>query len=125
MGCGVYYHQVNVLTGSLERFGEWGVPETHPGYQGIWGKLRELLSVIGRKLPRISIAIKVGFGHSPGIFMLRLDPETGWFVEAREQLGAPPIYKAVSDDIARAITKDELTPEQEKWLLTPDEYVGE
>lgn len=125
MGCGVYYRQVNVLTGSLEKFGTWGVPETDAGYQGVWGRLKQLLSFIGRKLPRISITAKVTWGRSPGIFKLSVDPEIGFVVEARERLGAPPIYRAVSDDIARAIVKDELTLEQEKYLLTPDDYVGE
>jgi hypothetical protein len=119
------WYGYNVLTDSLDKFGTWGIEETHPGYQGILGKLREVLSWIGRKLPRISINVKITFGHSPGIFTLRLDSDYGWFVEARERVGAPPIYRAVSDDIARAILKDELTLEQERWLLMPDEYVGE
>lgn len=119
------YYQVNQLTRSIGKLDEWGVEPTAPEYQGILGVLRRVIGFVGRKIPRISINVKVTFGHSPGIFTLRLDPETGWFVEARERVGAPPIYRAVSDDIARAILKDELTLEQEKYLLTPDPYLGE
>lgn len=125
MGCGVYWQQVNQLTRSEVLLEEWGVEVAAPERQGILARLGTLLGDIGRKLPRLSINIKVAWGHSPGIFTLSLDPETGWFVEARERVGAPRIYRAVSDDIAKAIVKDELTEEQERYLLTPDPYLGE
>jgi len=125
MGCGVYLHGKNVLTEKLETFGKWGIPPTDPGYQGLWGKLQGWLAAIGGKLPRISVAVKVTFGHSPGIFTLSVDPEIGWVVEARDYKDSPRIYKSVSDDIAKAIMKDELTPELEKYILTPDPYIGE
>ena len=40
--------------------------------------------------------------------------------EARERPGAPPVYKYVSDEVAEKITKREITPELEEFLLTPE-----
>jgi len=125
MPCGIYWRQRTTLEKALGELDDWGIEPTTPWYQRIWESFKGVIASIGQKLPRISVTVKVTYGHSPGIFTLRLDPESGWFVEARERPAAPPIYKAVSSDIARAILKDELTDEQELYLLAPDDYLGE
>ena len=62
-------------------------------------------------------------GFSPGTITLWHDNESGWMSEARTRPGAAPVYKSVSDEVAMAILKKEVTPELEVTLLTPDENV--
>ena len=80
---------------------------------------------VGFKLPRpVSLLLRL-VGLSPGVLKVWHDAESGWMSEARARPGAPPVYKAVSDEVAMAILKHEITHELEEGLLTPDPYLGE
>ena len=46
-------------------------------------------------------------------------------VEGREKPGGPPVYKAVSAEVAVSVIKGELTPDMILTLVKPDEYLGE
>jgi len=77
----------------------------------------------GFKIPRpMTLLIKL-VGLSPGEIKLWHDADSGWFTEARAKPGATPVYKHVSDEVAVAILKKEVTHELEAELLTPDKYI--
>jgi len=83
------------------------------------------MAQVGFKAPRPLTLIAKLIGLSPGVIKVWHDAESGWMSEARARPGAPPVYRAVSDEVAMAILKGELTHELEEKLLTPDEYIGE
>ena len=80
---------------------------------------------VGFKYPRTISQIARLIGLSPGTITLWHDVESGWMSEAREKPGAPPVYKAVTDEVAMALLKGELTKELEQVLMAPDDYYGE
>jgi len=104
---------------------KFGIPEISDAYQQLFRLRGKLMAQIGFKLPRpLSLLAKL-VGLSPGILKVWHDAEAGWMAEARAKPGAPPVYKAVSDEVAVAIIKGEVTKELEESLMTPDEYLGE
>lgn len=119
MGCGVFWQQIGELNkamGTMRRFGLEGTP-SFGQLSSIRGKL---MAQIGFKFPRqVSLLMKL-VGFSPGTITLWHDSEQGFMSEARTKPGAPPVYKAASDEVAMAILKREITPELEAILLTPD-----
>jgi len=125
MGCGVYWQQIHELDRTLGTMERYGITATDPAYQALWEKRGGLLAQVGTKVPRDTILLALSFGFSPGIIKLWEDVEAGWMSEARVKPGAPPVYHAVSDEVAMAILKKEITPELEAILMTPDEYLGE
>ena len=102
---------------TLERF---GIEPSDTAYQTLMAKRGALMASVGQKFPRTTTALMVISGMSPGIIKLWHDVESGWMSEARVRPGAPPVYKSVSDEIAVAIIKKELTHEQHEQLLIPD-----
>jgi len=94
-------------------------------FDTLWELRGKIYAKIGIKYPRTLSQLIRLFGFSPGTIALWHDVESGWMSEARERPGAPPIYKRVSDEVAIAILKREITPELEATLLTPDDYLGE
>ena len=119
------YNQIHELDRALGTMRKFGIPEAADAYQQLFRLRGKLMAQIGFKLPRpLSLLAKL-VGLSPGILKVWHDAEAGWMAEARERPGAPPIYRAVSDEVAMAILKKEVTPELEKELLTPDDYLGE
>ena len=125
MGCGIYWQQVHELDRAIEVMGKYGIPETSEAYQALWSQRGALLAEVGRKFPRTTLQMRLIEALYSPVIRLWHDLESGWMVEAREKPGAPPIYKSVGDERAMAILKGEVTPEIEKELLTPDEYLGE
>jgi len=120
MGCGVYWQQVNEINKALSTMRKYGISEVSPAFQQLSSIRGKLMAQVGFKFPRIlSLLVKLS-GFSPGIIKLWHDGEAGWMSEARTRPGAPPIYKAASDEVAMAILKEEITPELEERLLTPD-----
>lgn len=115
-------HRVEDDLATLERL---GVLKTDPAWGKLWNERGAALAKVGRQIPRSTILLAWSFGFSPGIIKLWHDGEMGWMSEARERPGAPPVYKYISDEDAGAIIKREVTPELEKKLMTPDEYLGE
>lgn len=102
-----------------------GIPVTATPYRAVSDALRGVRTQWGFKIPRPTRALLTLYGLSPGTITLWIDAESGFFSEARVKPGAPPVYKAVSDEVAMAILKGELTKELELELMTPDPYVGE
>ena len=96
-----------------------------PPYMNLLRAGRMSLVNFGFKMPRPMTFIIKLVGLSPGMVTLWHDGESGWFTEARTKPGAPPVYKAASDEVAMAILKGELTHELEATLMTPDPYIGE
>ena len=125
MGCGVYWQQIHEVDRALDVFRIYGIPELSDAYRTVYGLRAKLLAQVGVKFPRTVTQLLRLVGFSPGVFALWHDVESGWMSEARARPGAPPVYKSASDEVAMAILKQELTPELEAQLLTPDEYLGE
>lgn len=125
MGCGIYWDQVHRVERDLLSMKKWGVSEIDPGYIKAKALRGKLLAMIGRKFPRGPLNVGVIFGSPEVKFRLWLDSVSGWIVEARAEPTAPPIYHWVSEEVARMVKMDELTPEVETMLLTPVEYLGE
>jgi len=147
MGCGVYWQQIRELERALGTMERFGILETDPAYQALYGKRGALLAEVGKKFPRTTIPIakvsvwqrmkRLFLGWISGSPIYTIDElkdatiklwhdvESGWMSEARIRPSALPIYHSVSDEVAMAILKDELTPEMMAELLTPDEYLGE
>jgi len=126
MGCGVYWQQIKETDRAI------GSLRLHLDIPGVSEATRELYSIrgqllarVGIKYPRIITKILKLIGLSPGTVTLWHDVESGWMTEARARPGAPPVYKAASDEVALVILKREVTHELEAQLLTPDPYLGE
>ena len=101
------------------------IPEISPAYQQLYSLRGKLLKQVGFKYPRIVTSLLRLVALSPGRITLWHDVESGWMSEARVRPGAPPVYRAVSDEVAMALLKEELTHELEQVLMTPDPYIGE
>ena len=125
MGCGVYWQQVHEVDRALDALRLHGIPVLSDAYKLIYGTRAKLLKQVGIKFPRTVTQLIKLIGLAPGTISLWHDVESGWMSEARARPGAPPVYKRVSDDVAAAILKKELTKELEEELLTPDPYQGE
>ena len=125
MGCGVYWQQVHETDRALDALRLHGISELSDAYRAVSNVRGRLMAQVGIKFPRITTLLIKLFGLSPGTISLWHDVESGWMSEARARPGAPPVYKRVSDEVAAAILKREVTPELEAQLLTPDEYLGE
>jgi len=119
------YDEVHELDRALSTMSRYGIDEASEPFQQLYRLRSELLAKIGFKIPRPTSLLKVLAGLSPGSVKVWHDAESGWFSEARERPGAPPVYKHVSDDIAMTLLKGELTKELELELMKPDDYMGE
>ena len=119
MGCGVYWQQVKEVDRALGTLRRFGLEQTDAFGQltSIRGRL---MGQVGFKFPRSLTLLAKLVGFSPGEFRLWHDGEAGWMSEARAGPGAPPVYKAASDEVAMAILKREITPELEEQLFTPN-----
>lgn len=110
---------------ALSTMRRFGIPEVSDAYQQLYSLRGKLIGQIGYKFPTpISLIAKL-VGLSPGIIKVWHHAESGWMAEARVTPGAPPVYRAVTDEVAMMILKEELTPELHDYLLTPDPYIGE
>ena len=125
MGCGVYWSQIKELDRALSTMRRFGIPEVSEAYQELYSMRGKLMAQVGIKFPRTVVQLIKLVGLSPGAITLWHDVESGWMSEARARPGAPPVYKAASDEVAMAILKREVTKELKKDLLTPDPYLGE
>jgi len=126
MGCGVYYQQVHTIDSALDKLRlHVDIPGVSDAYKELYSLRGELMARIGFKFPRTVMQILRIAGLSPGTVRLWLDVESGWMSEARARPQAPPVYKSVSDEVALALLKGELTKELEAELMAPDEYLGE
>jgi len=123
MGCGAKWKQIEELDRALGALRGTGLgPGTTP-YDTLWKLRGKVFGQLGIKFPRtVTQLIKIA-GLSPGTITLWHDNEAGWMSEARVRPGAPPVYKSVSDEVAMAILKREITKELEEKLMTPDEYL--
>lgn len=125
MGCGVYWSQIKEIERALSTLPKYNILETSDAFKQLTSIRSKLLAQVGFKFPRTVTQLAKLVGLSPGIITLWHDIESGWMSEARVKPGAPPVYRAVTDDIAMAILKGELTKELEAELMKPDEYLGE
>lgn len=125
MGCDVYWHQINELNKAMKTMLKYGIPEMSDAFQQLKSIRYDLLGKMGIKIPRtITHLTRIG-GLSPGVIALWHDVEEGWMSEARTKPEALPVYKIVSDDVAMAILKHDISDELEKYLMAPDPYLGE
>jgi len=123
MGCGVKWRQIDQLDKALGSLRHTGLgPGTTP-FDTLWELRGKIFGQIGVKYPRTLTQLVKILGLSPGTITLWHDVESGWMSEARARPGAPPVYKHVSDEVAMAILKKEVTHELEAELLTPDKYI--
>lgn len=113
------------LDKELEMMRKWGVLETDPGFLNLLRARNEAWAKVGLLQSRTTTLVETITGFSPGEIKLWADAELGWKIEARERPGAPPVYRYVSDEVARKIKLGELSHEEFMELLTPDTYVGE
>lgn len=125
MGCGVYWQQIREIERALGSMRKFGISEVSEAYQKLFSIRGKLMTQVGLKFPRSVSQLVRLVGLSPGSISLWHDIESGWMSEARERPGAPPVYHRVSDEVAMAILKGELTHELELELMKPDEYLGE
>lgn len=125
MGCGVKWQQIGQLDKALGSMRVSGILTTAGPFQELSALRAKVMAQIGFKLPRVVTQMIRLIGLSPGTITLWHDIESGWMSEARAKLGAPPVYKSVSDEVAMAILKGEVTKKLETELLTPDPYIGE
>lgn len=119
MGCGVYWQQVGEIEHALSTMRKFGISELSPAYLQLSGIRGRLMAQVGIKAPRVTSLLLKLIGLSPGTVKLWHDVESGWMSEARVKPGAPPVYRAVSDEVAMALLKGELTHELEAELMTP------
>ncbi len=119
MGCGVYWQQIRELERALGSMSRFGIAIDSDAYRQLSSLRGKLMKQVGFKFPRTISALVKLVGLSPGTLTLWHDVESGWMTEARERPGAPPVYRAVGDDIAMAILKREVTHELKEQLLTP------
>lgn len=123
MGCGVKWRQIDEIDRALGSLRHTGLgPGTTP-FDTLWELRGKLYGQIGFKFPRTLTQLIKVFGLSPGTITLWHDIESGFMSEARAYPGGPPVYKSVSDEVAMAILKKEVTKALEAELMTPDEYV--
>jgi len=125
MGCGVYWGQVGELERALSTMKKFGIPEGAEAYQELYSLRSKLLKQVGFKFPRVISPLLRLAALSPGSITLWHDVEGGWMTEARKRPRAHPVYHYVTDEVAMAILKGELTHELEAKLMIPDEYLGE
>lgn len=126
MGCGVFWHQISTIDSSLYKLRPHvDIPGVSEAYAELYSLRGALMARVGIKFPRTITQILKLAGLSPGTLTLWHDVESGWMTEARARPGAPPVYKAASDEVVLTILKREVTHELEEELLTPDEYLGE
>lgn len=125
MGCGVYWQQVRQTENALGLLREEGFGPGDPAYDALWRRRGRQLAEVGYKFPRVPDIMMPTVFLSPQSIRLWHDPEAGWMVEVREKPGTPPMYKSVSDKVAMAVLKKELTPELKAELFKPVEYYGE
>ena len=121
-----YYHvQLDRIGATRIKMLLEGIPVTSTPFLAVDKAFFGLVKNMGYRVPRSVFAVAKMFGFSPGTITLWMDAESGWMTEAREKPAAPPIYRAVSDEVAFAIMKKEVTPELAAVLMTPDPYLGE
>ena len=125
MGCGVYWQQIREVERALGTMRRFGIDVSSTSYQELFRIRGKLMAQVGVKFPRSVSQLAKLIGLSPGVISLWHDVESGWMSEAKTRPGARSVYKSVPDELAMAILKRELTPEQEQFLMTPDPYIGE
>ena len=120
-----HWYQVHKAEEDLATLRRLGVEETHPAYQRAWAARGKALANVGYKRPRTQAWLVDWATYSPTLIRLMEDTELGFVAVVKAHKGAPPVYKRVSGEVAVAIIKGEVTPELERDLLAPDEYLGE
>jgi len=125
MGCGIYWAQINELDRAMGTMDRYGIDRGSDAYQSLNEQRGRLIAQVGYKFPRSTLQMRLITALYSPVIRLWHDIECGWMVEAREEPGAPPVYKSVNDELAMAILKGEVTHELEEELARPDEYLGE
>jgi len=119
------YGAIRELERSMSVLYRYGLGKGTGPYDALFRARTNIWKSIGIKQFRLTTLVRMLFGLSPGSIKVWHDAESGFFTEARARPGAPPVYRAVSDEVAVTIVKGELTHKLEEELLTPDEYLGE
>ncbi len=124
MGCGVYWQQIREVERALGSLRRLGIMEGSPAFGELMRIRGKLLRNVGVKFPRSVSQIAKIIGLSPGIITLWHDVESGWMTEGRIKPGAPPVYRAASDEVAVRIINGDIDHELEDVLMTPDPFIG-
>jgi len=125
---GILYHQyrqLNEVQRTLRVLTKAGFGPLSEPFQAIYKLQGKLMGYMGLRNAKPISLLKLLGGLSPGSVKLFHDSETGWFTEARERDGAPPVYHHVTDDVAMTVLRGEMTHELEAELMKSDEYLGE
>jgi len=125
MGCYAIWEQVHVIEREIGKLRTLGLTEQMPLYRELYQLRGRWMGMLGLKVPKVTQLVAAVLGLSPGEFRVWFDIETGWMVEARREKGAPPIYHSIDAETAVKISNRELSPDLEKRLLTPSDYIGE
>jgi len=123
MGCGVWNQQIKEIERALGTMRKYGIGDLFPAYRQLEGLRSKLLGSVGFKFPNAITLLASLAGFSPGTIKLWHNAESGWMSEFRPRPGAPPVYKAASDEVAMAIMKREITDELEERLAAPDQGI--
>jgi hypothetical protein len=124
-GCYAIWEQVHNIEREINKLRTLGITQQMPVYRELYHLRARWVNMLGLKTPKVTQLVATVLGLSPGEFRVWFDIETGWMVEARREKGADPVYHSVDAETAVKVSNRELTPELEKWLLTPSEYIGE
>jgi hypothetical protein len=119
------WKEINTIDKTLSVMRRSGLGPGNLGYNELWKLRGKLFGQMGFRKPTVPAVIKLLMGLSPGEIRVWNMGEKGFMTEAREKPGAPPVYHHVSDEMAIALLKGDLTHELETELMKPDEYLGE
>jgi len=119
------YNMLHELDRAMTVMRQYGISELTAPYQTLLAARGKMMAQLGLKLPRPLTLIAKLVGLSPGSVKVWHDAESGWFSEARERDGAPPVYHHVTDAVAMTVLQGKLTHELEAELMKPDLYIGE
>jgi hypothetical protein len=119
------YNALNQIESTLKSLTRAGYGPGSSVYGELYKVRGQLLGKLGKIASRPTGLLKLLLGLSPGSVKLFYDGDYGWFTDAREKPGAPPVYHHVDDDTAIQLLQGEMTHELEAVLMKPDEYLGE
>jgi len=125
MPCSYKWKQLLNVTGALRELAPSSYISSLSGYTDLLNLRGQLLEQVLGPYPRIATLLGTITGLSPGSVKVWHDSENGWFAEGRVEPGAPPVYRRISAEDARALLEKNPDPDLAHKLMQPDTYAGE